>query len=155
MKESELVPVYMEKFQERVQAVWWHKLPDNPHTGKKPFDVMGYYRDKSGLQRSLAFEFKIQTSLDVWRCAAVMPHQEAALLQVHDFGVDARIILGVRVLLTLTQQDELGCSRRRVNMDIDWPVHQFVEFRKQFKTLNIRELVRSSGGVVAGGKVVA
>lgn len=143
MRESELIPSYMERFQESVQALWWHKLPDNPHTGKKPFDVVGYYRDAAGRNRPLAFEFKIQTSLDVWRCASVMPHQEDFLLKVATFDVDARIILGVRVLLTLTEQDKLGFPRRRVNFDVEWPVADFVKFRAANKTVNIRDLVRS------------
>lgn len=149
MRESELVPSYMERFREAVEDLWWHKLPDNPQTGKKPFDVVGHYRDSTFGNRPLAFEFKIQTSLDVWRCASVMPHQEAALMRVAEFGVDARVILGVRLLLTLTEQDALEYPRRRVSFDISWSVHEFKAFREKNRTLNIRDLVRNGGKIAA------
>jgi hypothetical protein len=142
MKESDYRPTYMSKFAEANSNIWWYKIPDNPYTGKKPFDVFGYYANAL-TKLSFAFEFKIHTSIDVWSCARVIPYQEESLKAISQLGVDAQIILGIRCMLSFEEQKKLAYPIRRVSIDVTWPVNSFLEFRSKQATLNVRDMLKA------------
>ena len=136
-----IIAPFMERFGSLVSDLWWYKIPDNRYTGKKPYDVFGFYSFHEK-KKALAFEFKIHTSIEVWPCAKVIEYQEASLKRAADFDADARVVLGIRHLLSFDQQREFGYPTRRVFLDVAWPIKDFLVYKNKHSTLNIRMLLK-------------
>jgi hypothetical protein len=145
MNESQYIRVYMKSFANTVDKLWWYKIPDARGTGKKPFDVFGYYI-KDDKKVSFAWEFKFHKKLDVWSLAKVTDHQLASLKQLAKFGVEACVVLGIRFTLFIEDQEKLEIKKRRVAKDLVWPIDLFLEYKKSNPTINVRDLVKEQNG---------
>ena len=141
MNERDFVPVYMHAFEKTVDRCWWYKIPDNRYTGKKPYDVYGWYERDGGHRNSFAFEFKFRKNLDSFQFNEVTEYQVQSLLAADSFGADARVILGVRMLLSFSEQAKLKLPNRRIAIDKDWDIADFVKLQE--RSLSIRELLKN------------
>ena len=56
-KEALFIKGYLDSLDK--SEVYFYKIPDNPMTGRKPADVMGWYKDGPGF----LWEFKFHDSL--------------------------------------------------------------------------------------------
>ena len=114
-------------------GLFWYKLPDNLYTGKKPFDIFSL---KDG--KSTAYEFKFHHTLDVFSFAQVQDHQIESLSRFKSCGGDAFIILGIKLNLSLAEQEKYTLVKRRINHVEIWEIDEFknlIKIQKSFSVL--------------------
>lgn len=156
MKEKDIIPEFMKWFSGSTNAIWHYKIPDNRFTGKKPFDVVGAYRGdlSAGLPMPLAFEFKIHKTLSPWPLKKVIDYQVKSLEDFSNVGGDARVVLGVRLMLNPEEQTKFKYPTRRANFWVWWPISDFVKNSKIKTHLDIRDLVmKGTKGYVDGRSI--
>lgn len=142
MKEKDIIPQFMSDFSKKTPKAWWYKIPDNKFTGKKPFDVIGaYVNNEESRTTPLGFEFKIHKTLSPWPCKNVIDYQEKSLKDFDDVGGDARVILGIRLMLKPEEKEKFGYPTRRVNIWVVWPIREFIEYKSKQTHVDIRALL--------------
>ena len=120
-------------------GLFWYKIPDNLHTGKKPFDVFSL---RDGMPA--AYEFKFHRGLDVFSFSRVEPHQIEGLKGFKKAGGKASIILGIKLNLSLAQQEKYNLTKRRISHIISWEIDAFLELRKAQKSFSILKYLKEN-----------
>ena len=120
-------------------GLFWYKLPDNMYTGKKPFDVFSM---KSG--EACAYEFKYHHTLDVFSFSQVQEHQIDSLEKFKAAGGRAFIVLGIKLNLSLAQQEKYSLTKRRISHIKMWDVDDFKTLIKTEKSFSILKYLKEN-----------
>mgnify|MGYP001595532538 CR=1 FL=1 len=131
-KEAQFIREYLDQVIDK-STTWTYKIPDSKFTGKKPADVVGA---KNG--QAFIWEFKFHDSLSPFNYSCVTDLQVQSLKDKKKVGTEARVITGVKLLLSLTEAEELRLKNRRIQFVLDWDIDEFLKLKSLSKSYNIK-----------------
>ena len=139
-QEASFIKTYLDSLDKK--DIYFYKIPDNRMTGKKPADVIGWYKNGSGF----LWEFKYHTGTEPFNYSHVTELQRQNLKDAKSRGGEAMLILGVGFTLTAAEQWKLKCKAKRINFVIGWDIDEFLELTKKDRSFNIKEAIKERYG---------